>query len=273
MSKCNKVKNPCKICLGPVSQKNGLQCQGACQSWVHYSCLNYTPGKIKDIKAGIIKVSCPCPDCKTSLPKEYRTDQPYSCNNTQCPANRPPKCENHNCPINDKGGPMMRQQGAPCPLNKCGDECKRFSSPQLPNVNSPRVGPPCVPQHIMQGGGGGYQAMSPMTSSDACLNDNRCPSGCSSMNDVPGDIGIYQNMGGSMPSFHVVEQMCNTVGQLTNQINDLMLKMKQAVKVKNGTGNERGSGACPKTTTCQQKGPKSMCPKPCFCPGNPARRK
>ncbi|XP_026729500.1 uncharacterized protein LOC113495103 [Trichoplusia ni] len=279
--KCNKVKNPCKICLGTVTQKNGLQCQGACQSWVHYSCLNYTPGKIKDIKAGIIKVTCPCPDCKTSMPKEYRTDQPYSCNNTQCPANRPPKCDNILCPINDprkQGGiiPPMRPQPQPCPLNKCGNDCKQFSNPQLPNINTPQSAPPCVPPRGgggSGGGGGGGYGLSPMSSSDACVSDrdlNKCPSGCSSNNDVTGDVGVYQSVGGSMPSFHVVEQMCNTVGQLTEQINELMCRMKQAVK---------DNKSCPKSArapcnqkACTQKGPKSMCPKPCFCPGNPARR-
>ncbi|PZC74819.1 uncharacterized protein LOC110379288 [Helicoverpa armigera] len=293
MSKCNKVKNPCKICLGPVTHKNGLQCQGACQSWVHYNCLNYTPGKIKDIKAGIIKVTCPCPDCKTSMPKEFRTDQPYSCTNSMCPANRPPKCDNMQCPINDAGKGRVVRPPPPCPLSKCGNDCKtyttpQFSSPQLrPSCPSPQPQPPCSNNNNYGGD------ISPMSSSDACLSEaitNRCPSGCSStQEDVQGDVGVYQ-MGSSMPSFHVVEQMCNTVGQLTNQINDLMMKMKQACNRPGGNGNggsngssnggngnggNGGGGCCPRSpkSTCPQKGPKSMCPKPCYCPGNPARRK
>ncbi|CAH0697054.1 unnamed protein product [Spodoptera exigua] len=255
MSKCNKVKNPCKICLGPVTNKNGLQCHGACQSWAHYNCLNYTPGKIKDIKAGIIKVTCPCPDCRTSMPKEYRTDTPYSCNNSQCPANRPPKCDNTQCPINSdqKCG---RPKAPSCALGTCGTDCKQYSSShQMDGCPPPPLPPPC----------NRYGTVSPITSSDACLTD-RCPSGCSSQNDVHGDAGMFQ-MSGSTPSFHVVEQMCNTVGQLTNQINELMMQMKEAVNCNRG-------GCCPPPpkATCQQKGPKSLCPKPCFCPGNPARR-
>uniref|UniRef100_A0A2A4JY72 PHD-type domain-containing protein n=1 Tax=Heliothis virescens TaxID=7102 RepID=A0A2A4JY72_HELVI len=279
MSKCNKVKNPCKICLGPVSHKNGLQCQGACQTWVHYNCLNYTPGKIKDIKAGIIKVTCPCPDCKTTMPKEFRTDQPYSCTNSMCPANRPPKCDNMQCPINDGNGRQVVRQPPSCPLSKCGNDCKTYSTPQFSNPQSQASCPspppqPCAPPRYNGG-------MSPMSSSDACLNPavtNRCPSGCSSNQEVQGDTYDKPNnnydMG--MPSFHVVEQMCNTVGQLTNQINDLMLKMKEACNRQgnSGGGGGGGGGCCPKSpkATCPQKGPKSMCPKPCYCPGNPARR-
>lgn len=96
--KCTKVKNPCKICFQPVSKKTGLRCQGACQKWAHYKCLNYTPGKISDIKAGIIVVTCPCPDCDTAEPKEVLKDPPYTCTNTQCPANKLPICESTECP-------------------------------------------------------------------------------------------------------------------------------------------------------------------------------
>lgn len=303
MSKCNKVKNPCKICLAAVSQKTGLQCQGACGTWVHYSCLNYTPGKIKDIKAGIIKVTCPCPDCKTTMPKEFRTDQPYSCNNQQCPANRPPKCENMHCPINEGGinMPPITPSGPPCPLGKCGADCKQHSVPQLPNIPRQPVGQPCVPVPSPT------FRVSPMAS-DACFGPNLCPSGCSSMStpDLPGDYGSrFPSSGPSpreshVPSDHLVEQLCNTVGQLTNQINDLMCKMKQAVNEKDrggsgkagcpgargsggggggggGPGGGRGvpppggGGAC-KGSPCNQPGSKQICPKPCFCPGNPVRR-
>lgn len=109
MKKCNKTKNPCKICLQTVTNKNGLQCEGACKKWVHFTCLNYTPGKIKDIKAGAIKISCPCPDCKKNNNEnnEVQTSIPYSCTNIQCPANTPPKCENVQCPANESGGPKM----------------------------------------------------------------------------------------------------------------------------------------------------------------------
>lgn len=231
MSKCNKSKNPCKICLTPVTHKTGLQCQGACQSWVHYACLNYTPGKIKDIKAGIIKVTCPCPDCKTSGPKEFRTDEPYSCNNSQCPANLPPRCDNTECPTNPCG--KDPKTPPPCPLHKCGTKCKQYSSPHLPDnkKNDFQYMPkPCVAE----------------SSSDAFKNkETKCPSSCSSGNNVSGDGGKYQN-------FAVIEEMCNTVGELSNQLKELMCQMQQASQ---SPGGQRKVG-----------------PKPCFCPGNPARR-
>ncbi|KAM3959817.1 uncharacterized protein ACR2FA_006099 [Aphomia sociella] len=257
MSKCNKVKNPCKICLGPVSQKNGLQCHGACESWVHYRCLNYTPGKIKDIKAGIIKVTCPCPDCKTSQPKEYRTDEAYSCTNIECPANKPPHCDNTKCPLNVGAPDKMNQtSGIPaCPLHQCGNSCKQYSSPQVPHVPKPPLGGPCA-----------LNSMPITSSSDACITGKKCPSGCNSYSDIPGDARrkVKPNISHmDIPTMSAVERMCNTVGQLTDQINDLMMNLKQAV------GRE-GEVACTHKQ-CQQKGSKTLCPKPCYCPGNPAK--
>ncbi|XP_059048462.1 uncharacterized protein LOC131843750 [Achroia grisella] len=254
MSKCSKIKNPCKICLGPVSQKNGLQCHGACESWVHYSCLNYTPGKIKDIKAGIITVTCPCPDCKTTLPKEYMTNEPYSCTNLQCPANRPPQCENTKCPVN-KGAPnKMNQTSAtpPCPLSQCGNSCKEHSNSQVPNSTKPPVGAACA-----------MQLMS--SSSDDCTSCKICPSGYSSSTEIPaGDMRRKANVNmAGVPTLIAVERLCNTVGQLTNQINEMMITLKQGADIE-------GEGGCGHTN-CPQKGPKSMCPKPCYCPGNPGR--
>lgn len=258
MSKCNKIKNPCKICLGPVSHKNGLQCQGACESWVHYACLNYTPGRIKDIKKGIIKVTCPCPDCKTAQIKEYRTDDGFICNNSLCPANHPPKCENTTCPTN-KGKTAISNQ-SPCPILKCGNACKKHSHPQLPNTTQPNLMPPCAPNVAV-----------PKSTSDARLDYSRCSSGCTNASsDIPGDIARRGTQGAAMPSMDVVEQMCNTVGQLTNQINELMCKMKQMVTDQGGNG----VGCGPNTNKpCPQQGPRSQCPKPCYCPGNPALKK
>ncbi|XP_072934062.1 uncharacterized protein [Epargyreus clarus] len=253
MSKCKKVKNPCKICLAPVTQKTGLQCQGACECWVHYTCLNYTPGKIKDIKAGIIKVTCPCPDCKSTLPKEFRTDEPFSCGNLQCPANHPPKCGNAGCPINQDGPDKMNQTSATKPAwppSKCGPDCKEYSHPNVPGAQMPEPSP--VQRH--PGGMPGYPQISPVP--DACLGQRNCPSGCSSSHDVPGDY--RQDPMDGLPSLGALEQMCQTVGQLTNQINCLMQKMKQSVQ-------DRHGGGC-SGNNCPQKGTKSMCPKPCYCP-------
>lgn len=251
MPKCNKVKNPCKICLGPVSQKNGIQCQGACQSWVHYNCLNYTPGKIKDIKAGIIRITCPCPDCKTTLPKEYRVDEPFSCTNTQCPANKPPKCGNMLCPINKDQETQQTPLTTGCALDKCGKSCKVNSTPQKPEITQPLPVQPCAPPH--------HPHPKPnygFPSSDTSLVNKGCPSGCSS-EEAPGDIGRKGSP--IVPSMGTLEQMCNTVGQLTNQINSLMAKMQQAVREKSGSANKT------------HKSSKPNCRKPCYCPRNPGR--
>lgn len=247
MSKCTKVKNPCKICLGGVTQKTGLRCTGACEGWVHYSCLNYTPGRIQDIKAGIIKVNCPCPDCKTSIPKEFRTDEPFSCTNMQCPANRPPQCENMTCPINMTNFDRMMQTSAmmpPCPLGTCGKDCKTHTSSPTLQACKPPPKPPC-----------NASAMPTMSTSDACIDFNKCPSGC-----------IPSNGDGEMTSVTAMEQMCNTVSLLSKQINELMIRIKQRTP------------ACPPPRNppclpsgCNTKGPKGLCPKPCYCADNPKK--
>ncbi|XP_072934103.1 uncharacterized protein [Epargyreus clarus] len=135
--KCGKVKNPCKICFQSVSNKTGLQCKGACKKWAHYKCLNYTPGKISDIKAGIIKVTCPCPDCSTSVPKEILTDPPYTCNNQGCPATKMPVCESNDCPSKQK--PIPQFHSYPTPPRPATPEC------QLPPCVPPEPTPPCTP--------------------------------------------------------------------------------------------------------------------------------
>lgn len=256
MSKCNKAKRPCKICLGTVTTRNGLQCQGACQSWVHYSCLNYTPGKIKDIKNGIIRVTCPCPDCKTIMPKEYRTKQPFTCSNHQCPANRPPTCENMKCPINDS-----ERQVAPkptCPLSTCGTRCKKHSTPQLPYADIPqRPIKPCQPLPP--------KPKASPTPSDSCFSLNRCSSGCSTSSepargDVPGDCGKRPVSGA--PSMRAIEDMCNTIGLLTCQLNDLM------GKIQNLTSENKD--ACFNKTVKTQMPPQSSKPG-CCCRSKPRR--
>lgn len=79
----NNTKKICKICNKPVKKKDGIQCQGMCQKWAHYKCLCYTPGKIADIKSGVLKILCPCPDCGTE-PKEI-VDEKFmnNCNKQQ----------------------------------------------------------------------------------------------------------------------------------------------------------------------------------------------
>lgn len=127
MSKCKKARNPCKICLQSVNAKSGIQCQGACEAWAHFACLNYTPGRVNDILRNQITVTCPCPDCKTSVPKEFRTNTPYTCNNIACPANHPPACDGPDCQANTatKGKPIP--VAPPGTLTQCGAECQEYS--------------------------------------------------------------------------------------------------------------------------------------------------
>ncbi|CAH2059202.1 unnamed protein product, partial [Iphiclides podalirius] len=215
---------------------------------MHFECLNYTPGKVKDIRAGIIKVTCPCPDCKTTEPKEYRTDQPFSCTNMQCPANRPAKCDNKECPSNkspDKINQTSTNIIPSCPLQKCGNECKRNSFPQIPSAPTPPVSKPCAPTSV-----------SAVSSEPAQ----------STLEDPSGDV--MKQARADLSSLGTLQQMCRTVGQLANQINHLMNKMKQVVSDPDSSApkkEKKGSMSTPPT--------KPNCPKPCHCPGNPNRKK
>ncbi|XP_045780542.1 uncharacterized protein LOC123877724 isoform X2 [Maniola jurtina] len=129
--KCQKVpKNPCKICLQKVTKKNGLQCKGVCRTWAHFKCLNYTPGKIQDIKAGVIKVICPCPNCETNEPKEIVTNPRFSCSSLECPANLPPPCETME----------YASKANPIPYGMYGSNtsCKSSQSPNFKSPPSPK---------------------------------------------------------------------------------------------------------------------------------------
>lgn len=148
------------ICLQAVTNKNGVQCKGACKKWAHFTCLNYTPGKIKDIKAGIITVTCPCPNCNTSPEvKEYLTDPPFTCNNQQCPANAEPKCDFQDCPVNRTNPiPQFVSRGnSPHSMSPCKSNCAvpkilnfpttspmKMKSPMRSPKRSQEPMPPCV---------------------------------------------------------------------------------------------------------------------------------
>ncbi|CAB3227752.1 unnamed protein product [Arctia plantaginis] len=142
---CAKVKNPCKFCLQGVTNKNGLQCMGACGRWAHYKCLSYTPGKISDIKAGLIKVTCPCPDCNTSQPKEFLKNPPYSCSNHECPANKLPKCDSSGCPANRKNVVSFPSPPSPEYKDPCSPVSSSPNSPSSPASPDSRECPPRNP--------------------------------------------------------------------------------------------------------------------------------
>ncbi|XP_046972891.1 uncharacterized protein LOC124539636 [Vanessa cardui] len=126
--KCSKVKNACKICFQSVNKKNGLQCQGACQKWAHFKCLNFTPGKIHDIKNGLIEITCPCPDCNMPTPKEKLVNPPYTCTNTKCPANKLPICTSKECPSNRN--PIPKYPVPPVDIPKVSPTCTPPSPPK-----------------------------------------------------------------------------------------------------------------------------------------------
>ncbi|XP_023937345.1 uncharacterized protein LOC112045413 [Bicyclus anynana] len=138
MPKCKPVKNACKICFQQVTTKTGVQCQGACRTWIHFNCLNYTPGKIKDIKQGYITVTCPCPDCKSVAPKEFTNDKSTSCVLPSCPAKQTPRCQNSACPSYQLLYPHQNEQalGNGCDFSKCGQSDSSVTSGDIQSSTS-----------------------------------------------------------------------------------------------------------------------------------------
>ncbi|KAJ8709786.1 hypothetical protein PYW08_009790 [Mythimna loreyi] len=211
---CTKVKNPCKYCLGEVTNKTGLQCQGACKKWAHFKCLNYTPGKISDIKAGIIKVMCPCPDCDTTQTKEFLINPPFSCTKHKCPANYkgPIKCDSDDCPHNEG-----REKD--CSDKTCAVEKK----------NHPKMIPISPPSPPMRAKAEKMEArvrqakkkLIPLQSSDSCVVPD-CPNRPSNSSNEEDKCPRTQ---ASM--VNVLQEMCGTVGKLTIQIQDLMGKVNK----------------------------------------------
>ncbi|KAJ8715690.1 hypothetical protein PYW07_010172 [Mythimna separata] len=236
--KCTKTKNACKYCLEQVTHKTGLQCQGACKKWAHYDCLNYTPGKILDIKAGIIKVMCPCPDCDTSQVKEYLTNPPFSCTKNQCPANNavPIRCDSNDCPQNadrhveecsnktcekQPHAPPIPPVQAPCPP-------RMAVRPQTPPVRSQT--PPVRPQtpsyrpksEKMEAKIRENKKIMPIRSSDSCDIPD-CPNRLS--NSSSDEETKRPKTQASM--VHVLQEMCGTIGKLSLQIQDLIGKVNK----------------------------------------------
>ncbi|KAJ0170721.1 hypothetical protein K1T71_013493 [Dendrolimus kikuchii] len=166
-----KVKNPCKICTTTVNQKTGIQCNGACKKWMHYTCLKYTPGKIQDIKDGFIKVICPCPDCEGSGPKEEIISKPpYKCDKSCCPTKEAPTCDSSECPVNvhlaaKQNGDMQCEVPPACALLK--GIVPQTQTPLYP----PQFGAPPMPLN-MQPPGQQNQAMCPTSACQSTWQPN-----------------------------------------------------------------------------------------------------
>ncbi|CAG9569191.1 unnamed protein product [Danaus chrysippus] len=271
--KSNKVKNPCKICCETVSRKNGIQCQGACRKWAHYKCLNYSPGKVQDIKLGIIKVTCPCPDCVIPYPKECIQIPQESCEKIQSPVNKMPRCDSADCPKNvEKPIPCYPEPTPKCNSSQSLDLCEPPPPPCPPppcpqpkpptnnSVTSPKrdTSPPkrpCPPKTALK------KRVSPIcpTSPDAltkpcpAASPQKCPSKqnickpcpkrsiscsdmsqesscakpCEAMKRITSDIQMLGNLE-RRSIFSCIENLCSTVGQLSNQVKELVCKMKVA---------------------------------------------
>ncbi|XP_047036301.1 uncharacterized protein LOC124642049 [Helicoverpa zea] len=244
--KCAKVKNPCKFCLQQVTNKNGLQCQGACKKWAHFKCLHYTPGKIADIKAGIIKVTCPCPDCDTKQKKEFLTNPPFSCKSNECPANRPQKCDSAECPS------KLRQRKTDrfvCKKPNCSTSTREIDE-MADAVDSPVTVYPSSPSPRDS-----YPDISTIPSPSPSLspkrrqspkgrffsrkrgkkNDGKSPScgSCSTRTsqnsvrraDQKPSCDSTRSPRNQQSMVTALQEMCGTVGQLSVQLRDLMCKI------------------------------------------------
>lgn len=275
-SKSNeKVEKQCKICIESVSRKTGLQCQGVCKSWFHYSCLGYSPGKIKNIKAGILKVICPCPECESISVKEFFANTPHTCASLNCVANQPPICDDKACPIKvsqkilrellpqhqqNSKNIKQTQSNASSQISRdnsflCECKSKYSCKPVLPS-NSSTMTPRrvCINQNdcrckkqendtqIATRNSSGY-VKSKYTSS-CCVpgqkktveHPNRDVNAGSSSNGAKRAGGECTD--GAKPErakansvndglMQFMKQICDTVGQLTVQLNEMMNSIKQ----------------------------------------------
>ncbi|XP_063630919.1 keratinocyte proline-rich protein-like [Cydia splendana] len=246
-----RIKNPCMVCKRQVTAKTGLQCQGSCKSWIHFSCCNYTPGKIKDIKAKVIKVRCPCPDCSTQGPKEViMKDNNFTCVNKSCPMNMPPSCKKDKLnKMNQKPSPCTfsckEWPGVACSGKVCSEHTQEECCP--PPLAYPIPGPPPTPKCPPQVPAPCIPAPTycpPPTCSpgaEPCPPPKPCPtmqnrtppmyspqpitpprSNCPSPSPAR---RISPAATPVMPSISLVENMCETVGMLSDQLNQLISKM------------------------------------------------
>lgn len=164
--KATKVKNSCKICAKTVNPKTGIQCNGACQKWMHYTCLKYTPGKIQDIKDGFIKVTCPCPDCEGSgLKEEIISEPPFKCATSCCPKLDATNCDSLECPISLKladkrnAGDKKYEMPPDCSLPKSITPQTQVPTCSLQSKKNPKE----IDVNSMEHSGHQNQAKSPKT--------------------------------------------------------------------------------------------------------------
>ncbi|CAK1540971.1 unnamed protein product [Leptosia nina] len=233
MKKSIKVKNPCKICFEAVNKKKGLQCQGACQKWAHYKCLNYSPGKIEDIKAGLVRITCPCPDCVASEAK--CPNRPQTCSSSagpvkpipfylsqpcrqmppcqsriQIPVHISPKCSNVSLPRTRGSYPQVFTA---CPPTYCSKQTSPNMTPQASQCNLK------YPNRRSQS----TSAMIPNMSSSGSGIHLKC---------VPRRTSSCDSKLSARPNpkelICSLDEMCKTVGELTIQLRSLMCKMIEA---------------------------------------------
>lgn len=207
MRKSNRIKNPCRICCQKVTNKTGLQCQGACRKWVHFHCLNYSPGKIQDIKSGILHITCPCPDCKIEI-NEYQFDMSYSGSNTKYPVLTPLECQTSDCS-------RLRIKKDQCSGSLSAIRCY---NPSYHNIKI------CDKNQREQF----YKFKSRAVQPSNIVLKIPHSSGSQGLIMTDSSYSIIRNR--SEPSFYTIDQMCRTVGQLTAQVRDLMCKMKDVLE-------------------------------------------
>ncbi|CAG4973671.1 unnamed protein product [Colias eurytheme] len=226
---CSKVKNPCKICCDTVTKKTGIQCHGACQRWSHYKCLNYPLGKIDEIKAGLIRINCPCPDCNNSDTKKNMCK-------TECPAKRqvptPPQEREPVKPIPNY--PPLEDESRVMRDNVKCPKCQKCTSPD--NKDSHATSPNFTPSDsfIKYRQRATYQkkTSAAMKSYSNCVITMSADSGinitCMPSRTASSDSKLSKGCEVNQKELcEAVENMCATVGKLTHQLRDLLYKIRE----------------------------------------------
>ncbi|GBP16960.1 hypothetical protein EVAR_101978_1 [Eumeta japonica] len=206
---CNPMKTKiCKICNKKVSKKKGIKCEGACQRWIHYKCLKGCCCVEDDIKKGLIKIRCPCPECEDNASTER--------------AEIPPAAPCFSAPALSKfrsGSPSTASQSNTSSRNVSDfDECTNNC-----------LGAPIDFKRCL--------ACSPRKPKAAAS-----PSTCSRSSSK--SIGLQTRRPCPTPIDCEVEQVCRTVSEIANEIDTLMKRLKTVLEQQESCPSQKCHRKC-----------------------------
>ncbi|CAF4838687.1 unnamed protein product [Pieris macdunnoughi] len=244
--KSGRVKNPCKICFETVNKKKGMQCKGACQKWAHYKCLDFSPGKIKDVKDGHVKITCPCPDCDAPDAQKCCAAK-KTCTSASGPSAKP-------IPYPPQYALPYTRDAMPVSHTSCGMKSDDVSLRSSDITLSPRTTTGSTSPQLFMACPPNKTFRSKQTSPKISPEPSRCGPCCtnkrthstSALESSSSDSGINikcvprraSSSDSKLPTASnqkelivSLDEMCKTVGRLSTQLRELMFKMIESNKL------------------------------------------